>query len=195
MSSSAATPPRPGRLFVLSGPSGSGKSTIIARALEPGDMPVRLAISATTRPKRPGEVDGVHYHFWTPEQFTLAVADNQFLEWAQVYGHSYGTLRSEVEPYLAAGKNVLLEIDVQGGEQIRQRCPGCILVFVRASTLAEYEQRLRTRRTEDEVSLARRLRSAEEEMRIGATYHHQLINDNLGQAVADFRQLLQHSGG
>lgn len=184
-----------GRLFVLSGPSGSGKSTVIARALAAGDLPVRLAVSATTRPPRPGEQDGVHYHFWTLAQFALALAQDQFLEWAEVYGHRYGTLKSEVEPYLARGINVLLEIDVQGGEQIRRRCPDCILVFVRAGTLAAYEQRLRERHTEDEGSLTRRVRAAAEEMAIGQTYHYQLVNDHLDHAVAEFRSLLQHSGG
>jgi guanylate kinase len=182
-------------LFVLSGPSGSGKSTIITRALAPGDLPVRLAVSATTRPPRPTEVEGKHYYFWTPEQFENALQANQFLEWAQVYGHRYGTLKSEVEPYLQQGIDVLLEIDVQGGEQIRQRCPEALLVFVRAGTLAEYEKRLRERHTEDEATLTRRVQSAAGELQIGETYHFQLINDQLGQAVAEFRQLLQHSGG
>src|SRR5207253_1520327 len=100
----------------------------------------------------------------------------RFLEAAQVYGHRYGTLRDEVEPYLQAGTSVLLEIDVQGGLQIRQRCPDCVLIFIRTSTAEEYEHRLRTRRTDDPASLARRLQSALEELKIGATYDHHVTN-------------------
>jgi guanylate kinase len=192
--------PRRGRLIVLSGASGSGKSTVIERALEPGDLPVRLAVSATTRAPRKGEVDGVHYHFWKAERFETAVQAGEFLEWADVYGHRYGTLRSEVDPFLAQGQSVILEIDVQGGLQVRQRMPECVTVFLRAavtddSERALREDRLRARKTDDPDSLRLRLQAAQNELRVGATYDHQIINDDLGKAVAALRAVIQRYGG
>lgn len=188
--------PRPlGRLIVLSGPSGSGKSTVIARALSAVATPVRLAVSATTRPSRPGEIDGVHYHFWPRQRFEQAVRDGEFLEWADVFGNLYGTLKSEVQPFRERGQDVVLEIDVQGARQIHARVPDCLMVFLRSSSLAEYERRLRGRGTEDEASLKRRLAAVERELAAAGEYDVQIINDDLETAVARFRALLQPSGG
>ncbi|HMP16666.1 MAG TPA: guanylate kinase [Gemmatales bacterium] len=189
--SATAFPPAMGRLIVLSGPSGSGKTSLIREALASGDLPLRLAISATTRQPRPGEIDGQHYHFWTSERFLDAIHADKFLEHAKVYGHHYGTLREEVEPYLQRGINVLLEIDVQGGLQVQQQMPECITVFLRASTPQEYERRLRLRNTDSPASLEKRLQSALEEIDIGSrSYQFQIINDDLKQAVQDFRRLV-----
>src|SRR6516164_131164 len=115
-------------LFILSGPSGSGKSTVIARLLADQDLPLRLAVSATTRPPRKNERAGEHYHFWTREQFDRERAADGFLEWAEVFGmgYFYGTLKTEVEPYRDRGVGVLLEIDVKGWEQVRRRCPEAV---------------------------------------------------------------------
>lgn len=188
---SNSTPIQPGRLIVLSGPSGSGKTTLIRESLAPGDLPLRLAISATTRPPRHNEIDGKHYHFWTSERFLDAIHADKFLEHAKVYGHHYGTLMEEVTPYLSQGINVLLEIDVQGGLQIRQKMKDCVLVFLRASTPQEYERRLRERNTDNQSSLEKRLESALKEIEIGSTqYDYQIINDDLKQAVKDFRNLI-----
>jgi guanylate kinase len=187
--SSAAN--RRGKLIVLSGPSGSGKSTVVAEALAPGDIPVHRAVSATTRPPRPGEVDGVHYHFWTPARFDAGIRGGEFVEWAEVYGHRYGTLKSEVEPYLAQGITVLLEIDVQGARQVRRLYPDCVLVFLRTSSLEEYERRLRGRGTEDEAAIRRRVAAARQELACAGEYDHEVINDRLDAAVAAFRQILQ----
>lgn len=191
-----SAPLRRGRLIVLSGPSGSGKTSLIREALAPGDLPLRLAVSATTRPPRPNELDGIHYHFWTSDRFLDAIHADRFLEHAKVYGHHYGTLHEEVDPYLAKGINVLLEIDVQGGLQIREKCPDAVLVFLRASTPQEYERRLRARQTDSPESLEKRLQSALKEIAVGSTqYDHQIINDDLNQAVRDFRALLGRLGG
>ncbi len=189
--SNNSPPSRTGKLIVLSGPSGSGKTTLIREALAPGDLPLRVAVSATTRPPRPGEVAGKHYHFWTSERFLDAIHADKFLEHAKVYGHHYGTLHEEVEPYLAQGINVLLEIDVQGGLQIRQKRPDCVMVFLRASTPQEYERRLRARATDSPESLEKRLQSALQEIEIGSTeYDWQIINDDLKDAVRRFRELI-----
>ncbi|HMP02822.1 MAG TPA: guanylate kinase [Gemmatales bacterium] len=187
----AGAAPRPGKLFILSGPSGSGKSTVIGRALAAADLPIRLAVSATTRAPRNGEIDGVHYHFWTPDRFAAAIQAGEFLEWADVYGNFYGTLRSEVDGYLAQGQSVLLEIDVQGGQQMREKRPDAVLVFIRTSTSEEYEARLRQRRTDDEASLQRRLVSAPVELAVGQSYQHQLINDDLDEAAAALRSIFR----
>lgn len=180
-----------GRVIVLSGPSGSGKSTVVARTLGSGNLPVRLSVSATTRQPRPGEVDGAHYHFWSAEQFDRAVQNGEFLEWADVHGHRYGTLRTEVEPYLRQGTDVLLEIDVQGARQIIRHYPDALLVFLRTSSLDEYERRLRGRGTEDEATIQRRLAAARRELDAIDEYNVQLINDNLDEAVREFRKILQ----
>ncbi|MFT3882509.1 MAG: guanylate kinase [Gemmatales bacterium] len=192
MSNSAApSPGRQGRLIVLSGPSGSGKTTLIREALAPGDLHIRLATSATTRPPRHNEVDGKHYHFWTSDRFLDAIHADKFLEHAKVYGHHYGTLHEEVDQYLSQGINVLLELDIQGGLQIREKVKDCVLVFLRASTPQEYERRLRARNTDSQASLEKRLESALKEIEIGSSqYDYQIINDNLDQAVQEFRQLI-----
>jgi guanylate kinase len=192
---STASTTRLGKLIVLSGPSGSGKTSLIRQALAPGDLPIRLAVSATTRPPRHGEVADEHYHFWTSERFLDAIHADKFLEHAKVYGHHYGTLYDEVEPYLAQGMNVLLEIDVQGGLQIRQKRPDCVMVFLRASTPQEYERRLRARNTDSPESLEKRLQSALQEIEIGSReYDYQIINDNLDDAVLRFRKLIAQLG-
>lgn len=189
------TAPRRGKLIVLSGPSGSGKSTLVRRVLEYQDVPLRLSVSATTRAPRPGENNGQQYWFWTPEQFEQAIAAGAFLEWADVFGHRYGTLKSEVDPYLEQGVSVLLEIDVQGARQVHQLRPDALMVFLRTSTLAEYEKRLRARGTEDEVAIQRRVAGAQCELAEASHYDHEIINDDLESAVRDFRTLLQGWGG
>src|SRR5438270_1164408 len=138
----------PGPLIILSGPSGSGKSTLIRRLLDGVEWPLRLSVSATTRGPRPGEQDGVHYHFWTRERFESGVAAGAFLEHAEVYGNYYGTLRAEVEPWCRDGWGVLLDIDTQGAAQVRAAYPDNVSVFVRTSSLETYERRLRLRGTE-----------------------------------------------
>lgn len=184
-----------GKLIVLSGPSGSGKSTVVRKLLEAGDLPVRLSVSATTRPPRPGEVNGREYWFVDRAAFDQAVAEGRFLEWAEVFGHRYGTLKSEVEPYLQQGIHVLLEIDVQGAEQIRRQFPDAVLVFLRTSSLQEYERRLRARGTEDDAEIQRRLQGAVRELAAASRYDYQIMNDDLEEAVRQFRHLIANLGG
>src|SRR5262245_29104824 len=118
-----------GPLIILSGPSGSGKSTVIRRLLADPPGPLRLSVSATTRPSRSGEVDGVDYHFWPRDRFERELTAGAFLEHALVHGNYYGTLRAEVEPHLREGCGVILDIDVQGAAQVRQACPDHLSVF------------------------------------------------------------------
>jgi guanylate kinase len=179
-----------GPLIILSGPSGSGKSTVISRLLAPGDLPLRLSVSATTRPPRSGERDGVNYHFWTRDQFEEEVRANAFLEWAEVHGHCYGTLRCEVEPYRRQGQGVLLDIDVNGAAQVRRQCPDHVSVFLRTSSPEVYEQRLRKRGTESEAEVQRRLAAARRELACASDYQYQIVNDDLDTAVAELRAVV-----
>src|SRR5882724_969459 len=128
-----------GPLIIVSGPSGSGKSTLIGSLLAEQAWPLRLSVSATTRSKRPAEIDGVHYHFWTREQFLRERDEGGFLEWAEVYGRNwYGTPRREVTPYREQGFGVILDIDTAGWEQVTRLCPDAVSVFLRTSSMAEY---------------------------------------------------------
>ncbi|OAI49503.1 hypothetical protein AYO44_18470 [Planctomycetaceae bacterium SCGC AG-212-F19] len=182
-----------GPLIILSGPSGVGKSTVIRRVLAMADLPLRLSVSATTRQPRPGETDGVDYHFWDRPRFEKALVAGAFLEHAQVYGNYYGTLISEVEPYREKGQGVVLDIDTQGAAQVKQQCPDVVRVLLRSSSPAAYEQRLRDRHTEDEAALQRRLAGAQREIAAAqaAGYEYEVINDELEAAVAGFRKIVQ----
>jgi guanylate kinase len=178
-------------LFILSGPSGSGKSTVIRRALAGAGLPLRLSVSATTRSPRPGERDGVEYHFWTRQHFEETVAAGLFLEHAEVHGNLYGTPRSEVDPYRAEGVGVILDIDVQGAAQVRRKCPDVVTIFLRTSDFETYEQRLRARHTESEEAIQRRLNGARRELDRASEYQYQVLNDNLADAVAELRAIVR----
>jgi guanylate kinase len=178
-------------LIIVSGPSGSGKSTVIRHLLADPSLPLRLSVSATTRRPRPGEQDGREYHFWTRDRFEQARAEGAFLEWAEVHGNYYGTLRSEVDPYRRQGQIVLLDIDVQGAQQVRASCPDVVTVFLRAPSLEVLEQRLRDRRTEAEASIQRRLANARSELAHAGEYQYQVINDSLESAVAQLGAIVR----
>ena len=178
-------------LIIVSGPSGSGKSTVISRLLADASLSIRLSVSATTRAPRPGEQHGREYHFWTRDRFEQARSRGEFLEWAEVHGNYYGTLRSEVEPYLRQGQVVLLDIDVQGAQQVRATCPDVVTVFLQAPSLEVLEQRLRSRGTEAEASIQRRLANARVELAHAGEYQYQVINENLEYAVAQLRAIVR----
>lgn len=180
-----------GPLIIVSGPSGSGKSTLIRRILQEGRLPLRLAVSATTRSPRPGEVNGVDYTFWTKERFEQELARGAFLEHATVHGNYYGTPRTEVDAYRETGTGVLLDIDVQGAEQVRRFYPDHVSIFVKLPRWEMYEERIRRRGSETDATVARRLETAKRELGLMDQYHHIIVNDeDLDKATAAFRELI-----
>jgi guanylate kinase len=185
----------PGKLIVISGPSGSGKTTIVRRLMELEGECLELSISATTRPPRAGEVDGVSYHFLSPDDFTGRRDRGDFLECAEVYpGLWYGTLRSAVSPSLAAGKSVLLEIDVQGMRSVVASCPGVVTLFILPPSWEALEQRLRGRHTETEAAVQRRLEVARREIAAASEYQHRIVNHDVEQSVREIQNLLHAAG-
>ena len=179
-------------LIIVSGPSGSGKSTLIRATVAQATIPLRLAISATTRPPRPGEIDGIDYHFWTPERFQQRLAEGAFLEHAQIHGkHDYGTPRGEVDGYREKGIGVILDIDVQGAAQVRPLFPDHLSIFVRLSNRETYAQRLRQRGTDSEETIARRMETATRELERTNEYQYVIFNDDLQSAVLQFLELIE----
>jgi guanylate kinase len=181
-------PPPP--LIILSGPAAAGKSTLVERVLREDPHPLCVSVSATTRPPRPGEIDGVHYHFWTAERFERGIAAGEFLEYAQVHRkYYYGTLRLEVDENTARGRGVILVIDVQGAVKVRALRPDVVSVFLRAPSLEEYERRL-VLRGDDPASIAARLKTARDELARIGEYQYVIVNDDLDRAVAEFRAVI-----
>ena len=181
--------PARGRLFVLSGPSGVGKSTVLReiRRLVPE---LWYSVSATTRGMRPGEIDGVNYHFLTGEQFAELVASGELLEWAHFAGNHYGTPRVPVEQRLAAGDDVLLEIEVQGARQVRAAMPEAMLVFLLPPTWEELVRRLVGRGTEDPAEQTRRLETARIELAAQDEFDVRVVNHDVAEAAAKVVELM-----
>jgi len=182
-----------GRLVVVSGPAGAGKTTLLQRVFRQSPVPLVRSVSATTRPPRKGERDGVDYHFLTPADFEDRRKKGEFLECFQVFGRGdwYGTLSSEVTPGLRAGKWVVLNIDVKGAGAVMDRYADAIGIFVRPSTLEELRRRLVLRGTETEEAIRQRLEQAPCELGLAGRYQYQVINDDLDQAVERMCEILQ----
>ncbi|HET6880629.1 MAG TPA: guanylate kinase [Pirellulales bacterium] len=181
-----------GKLVVISGPSGAGKTTLLKRLYAAAPVPLVTSVSATTRAPRPGEVNGVDYYFLSKDEFERRRRQGDFLECFEVYqrGDWYGTLKSEVAPRLIAGKWVVLEIDVQGTLAVLQHYPDAVTIFVRPSSLAELERRLRERGTESEAALRRRLEVARRELESLDRYRYQVVNDDVNLALQQLRTIL-----
>jgi guanylate kinase len=178
------------RVFVITGPSGVGKGTLI-RALLERVPELELSVSATTRRPRPGERDGVSYHFLSPEQFAARVAAGEFVEWAQYSGNRYGTLRSELESRLAAGVPVVLEIEVQGARQVRETMPEAVQVFIAPPSVQALRARLEGRGTDTADQIRARLLTAEAEMAAQREFAHVVVNDRLEQALEELVGIVQ----
>ena len=176
------------RLFVVSGPSGVGKSTILRRLVDrvPG---LRFAVSHTTRPRRAGEVDGRDYHFVTEDRFQQLVDADAFVEWARVHDHRYGTSR---EALRAGGEDdLLIEVDVQGADALRQKVPEAVTVFIEPPAFADLETRITGRGRESGPEVERRLRTARDEMPHATSYHHRITNDDIDDTVTHLANLVK----
>jgi guanylate kinase len=178
-----------GTLYIVAAPSGAGKSSLVNALLErePG---IVLSVSHTTRPPRPGDVDGQHYHFVNRGVFERLVADGAFIEHAEVFGNFYGTSRAAVEPLLAQGRDVLLEIDWQGAQQVRKMLPDSVSVFILPPSREELERRLRTRAADNAQTIARRLAESREEIAHAGDFEYIIVNDQFADALADLRAIV-----
>jgi len=184
------------KLVIVSGPSGAGKSTVVRELLKVSPVPLKLSVSATTRPRREGEQDGRDYHFLTHEEFQRRRKDGEFLEFKEVFGcgNWYGTLRNEVTAGHVQGEWVLLEIDVAGALSVLEQIPDAVTIFIHPGSMAELEKRLRRRGTETPESIQRRLEVARQEMAAAHEYRYEVINDTVERAVAEICQILKRSG-
>lgn len=178
-----------GTLYIVAAPSGAGKSSLVNALLE-RERDIVLSISHTTRPRRPGDVDGEHYHFVNRGVFERLVADNAFLEHAEVFGNLYGTSRKAVEPLLEQGRDVLLEIDWQGARQVRKVMPDCVSIFILPPSREELERRLRTRAADSAVTIARRLAESREEIAHVDDFDYVIVNDEFAEALGDLRSIV-----
>lgn len=178
-----------GMLIILSGPSGCGKGTVVKQLLSRRDDTV-FSISVTTRAPRPGEMDGVHYFFRTKDQFESMIQNEELLEYASYNGQYYGTPRPPIEEWLNAGKNVLLEIEVQGAQKVMARCEDYVSIFIAAPSMGNLEHRLRGRGTETEEVIRGRMDAAKQEMAAAKRYQYLVINDQVELAVERIESIL-----
>ena len=178
-----------GTLYIISAPSGAGKTSLVRELLarEPG---LTLSVSHTTRPLRPGEEQGVHYHFVSPEQFQAMIAAGAFLEYARVFDNFYGTSKAAVVQQLHDGQDVIVEIDWQGARQLLQLFPAAVTVFILPPSREVLERRLRARGQDSEAVIARRLQEAREDISHYTEYDYLLVNDDFGQAVTDLQSIV-----
>jgi len=180
---------RIGKLFIISGPSGAGKGTLLRGVMQ--RMPeLWLSISATTRQPRVDEQEGVHYYFMEPPQFQDRIDGGGFLEWAEVHGNRYGTLRSTVEERVAAGVSVVLEIDPQGAWQVKQVLPDSVLIFVKAPSMSELKSRLLARGSETSQQVDVRMQTAIKEMELAGSYDFVIINDDINRATDELARVI-----
>ncbi len=171
-----------GILFIVSAPSGAGKTSLV-KSLLMRDPALALSVSCTTRPARSSEQDGIHYHFLDQNRFRQAIADGEFLEYAEVFGNLYGTRESDVRVCLSSGQDLILEIDWQGARQVRSQFPAAVGIFVLPPTVAELERRLRSRNTDSDAVIAQRMIQARDEMAHYAEYDYLVINDDFETAL------------
>lgn len=176
---------------MISGPSGVGKGSVVRRLLERSSEELWLSVSWTTRSPRPGEREGLDYRFVDDPAFDDMIEVGGFLEWAEVFGHRYGTPLGPIEETLAAGVDAVLEIDVVGAGQVRERMPEAVLIFLRPPSREELERRLRARGTEDQEALARRLATADAELAEASRFDHVVVNDDLDEATTRVAAIIE----
>ncbi len=174
-----------GILIVVSAPAGCGKDTILGEALAANGN-LFYSVSVTSRAMRPGETDGVSYHFRTREQFEKMIADGELLEYTQYCGNYYGTPKKAVEDMLAAGKDVILKIEVEGAANVKRIFPDCVMIFILPPSFEELNRRLHKRGTEDEETILRRIETAKRELTYAENYDYLIVNGELSEAVGDF---------
>ncbi|NLI96019.1 MAG: guanylate kinase [Synergistaceae bacterium] len=179
-----------GRLFILSGPSGVGKGTVRARLFQKIPNLV-YSVSCTTRPPREGETEGIQYRFLDAETFRNLAQDGRFLEWASVHGHLYGTLLDDVERQLEKGNSVVLEIDVQGALQVKERVPESVMIFILPPSFQELEKRLASRGTEAKEEFETRLRNASSEIALSKRYDYAVVNDQVERAASELAEIIK----
>ena len=182
-----------GRLFVITAPSGAGKTSLV-RALMAADPTLAHSVSYTTRKPRPGEVEGKDYHFVSKAEFERMLAAAAFLEQAEVFDNRYGTARAQVEAFMAAGRDAILEIDWQGARHVRQAMPACVSVFILPPSRAALEHRLEARGTDSAEVIARRLRDAVADMGHWAEADFVVVNDDFERALTDLRAVIAGRG-
>lgn len=183
-------PTTPGLFVVLSAPSGAGKYSLLC-TLREHEVNIASTVSVTTRPPRHGEIDGEHYHFASDAEFDRLLNEDAFAEWAVVHGNRYGTLRSELERCLAAGKDVILELDVQGKRNMARQGQRMVSIFLMPPSLEELERRLRGRDSEHEDDIRVRLENAKTEMAARDEYDYVIVNDELGRAAAELKSVIE----
>ena len=179
-----------GTLMIISGPSGVGKGTVVKKILE-SNSNVKLSVSATTRKKRLGEVDGVDYHFYSKEDFLKLCENGEMLEYAEYCGNFYGTPSKPIENWLKIGKDVLLEIEIKGAKKIKKKCKDCVAVFLLPPSLDVLYNRLKGRGTEDEMAVQCRLERAKEELRCADFYDYLVVNTEVEKGASDILSILK----
>lgn len=181
-----------GKLIIISAPSGCGKSTIIGDIMDRAELDLQFSVSATNRKPRPGEVDGVNYHFLTDQQFRDLIAEGAFVEYEQVYpGRYYGTLRSEIQNRVDKGHNVILDIDVKGGVNVKKQFGNdAMSIFIAPPSIPELRKRLKARGSDSDEEIEQRVGRAEYELSFREEYDHVVVNDNLSEAIAAVETLM-----
>lgn len=180
---------RRGKTFIICGPSGVGKGTVVSRLLAQ-DPTLYFSVSATTRPPRPGEEDGIHYHFLSQEQFQHWIREDAFLEYAEFVGNYYGTPQKYVDEAMAAGRDVILDIEIQGADQVHRKRPDAVRIYVAPPSWEELERRLIGRGTEDMERVRRRLERGKQEFAAAREFDYFVINDTVDRAVEEIHAIL-----
>ncbi len=181
-----------GKLIIISAPSGCGKSTIIGDIMDRGELDLQFSVSATNRKPRDGETDGVNYHFLSDQQFKDLIADGAFVEYEEVYpGRFYGTLRSEIQSRIASGKNVILDIDVKGGINVKKQFDdAAVSIFIAPPCIEELRRRLKGRGSDSDEEIEQRVGRAAYELGFSKDYDHVVVNDNLSEAVSSVEKII-----